>query len=1011
MTNSNSAILGGTNVPTWEEVSRFIRQHAYHRAVQSIGHQPFIECEPARENPHSIRCGSRNYRRAEDGTMENETIALSGSVLNGSVLNEKIRGDRFRNHWQTMTDEPERIIRQELRNLLGLHPENDNKDNDTPELQRLLSERRTEMKISQTAKSVRNATAGSQIIDPDAVGRAKLYTMMGRENIGLALKAASSQATWEDFNSTIQNRDEIERAHQANPNATVLWFEITRNRSFRQSIGEIVGRDPQATADSILEAAKTTFLENMENLLGRNNGEETILCLGSITKSPEEIWEAFCKLNPKAVQAFPPMDTTHVAISAIAAQAETNPSYSAIAGFMQNPHQNQRVIPWYFIQAAFRESRKRLDKPRKGRTQGDIRAKIEATHHFMMTMVREQDYREVDHHPAWQELAETNPDAEWEAWMEAAPGKVRNASGPGARKRKAGTPTRERGSTQEKPARKPAQRPGREAWNNQVNEMLSALEGPDRAKNEDTLWKALTLRDTPGKEVIMEIRGQPKPLFHAIRSERGTITVTGSEQFWTGRVVLHANGTTNLSTRGMGATIAQARVREILERKGMLPKGMKPQAEQNIIGAVTDRFLRKAPPYVGESLNDSVLTARLSRMLEQLVDPDYLERTYRVSSRVTLDKMGEKSYLEPATLELYNLVRSAEGMLDELEESNPGAIQWLMGTNDLEGMEEVKHPGQIISQARKSMEKHGVSRQAWKTATTMNGETMRELATRLQPGMGAMLLNAAQQAKAEDAEDLVKHLLRYSYRWSRSNQDNRDDQDDQQLSGLTQENIQKMLDLAAKDKNQALVKKGKGQTYDTDLMNTTDYVRAMSAAGQRIASTTWGGLHKAQERWHRKLRETQMARTWQEMMGRSSGEYQCWNSLVESHQTGELTTQSLKSEYELYRESEAMEHCVIGYGTQCSKGRSRVFRIMDGEKHIGTGEISLESGQWIPVQTRGKHNHRLGREAEEAMEQTATAYNQEWSKPKGQRAGHRNWSTHQTENQELMRKLAELQAA
>ena len=1002
MTNSNSAILARTNIPTWEEVSRFIEQHAYHRAVQSIGHQPFIECEPGRESPHTIRCGSRNYRRAQDGTMENETTNPSGSILD-----EKIRSDRFRNHWQTMTDEPERIIRQEIRNLLGLHTEDGNQDNETRELHRLLSERRTETKISRTAKSVRNATVGSQIMDPDAVGRAQLWAMMGRENVGFALKVAGSQATWGDFNSTIQNRDEIERAHQANPNATVLWFQITRDRYYQQFLGETEGRDPRATADSILEAVKTTFLKNVGNFLGCNNGEGKIFCLDRVTKSPEEIWEAFCKLSPRAVRAFPPVDTDHLAISTIAAQAETNPSYSAIAGFMQHPHRNQLVMPWYFIQAAFRESRKRLDKPRKGRTQGDIRAKIKAAYQFMMTMVRERHYREVDHHPAWQELAETNPDADWEAWMEAAPGEVRNASGPGARSRKAGTPTRGRGSAQEKPAR----RPTREAWNNQVNEMLYALGGPDRAKNEDTLWNALTLRASPGKEVIMEIRGQSKPLFRAVRSERGTITVTGSEHFWAGRVVLHANGTTNLSTGGMGATIARAKVREILERKDMLPKGMKPQAQQNVIGAVTDRFLRDAPPYVGESLNDSVLTARLSRMLRQLVDSEYLERTYQVTSRVTLDELGEKSYSKPVTLELYNLVRSAEGMLDELQESNPGAIQWLMGTNDLEGMEEVKHPGQIISQARKSMEKHGLSRQAWKTATTMNGETMRELATRLQPGMGAMLLNAAQQARAEDADDLAKHLLRYSHRWSRSNQDNGNDQGDQELSGLTQENIQRMLDLAARDKNQALVKKGKTQRYDEDLLHTTDYVRAMSAAGQRIASTTWGGLSKAQERWHRKLKETQMARRWQEMMGRSSGEYQCWNSLVEGHRTGELTTQSLNSEYDLYRESEAMEHCVIGYGTQCSRGRSRVFRIMDGDQHIGTGEIALENGQWVPVQTRGKHNHRLGREAEEAMEQTATAYNQEWSKPRGQRAGHRSWSIHQTENPELMQELAELQAA
>ena len=987
MTNSNPAILARTNAPTWEEVSRFIEQHAYHQAVQSIGHQPFIECEPDQENPHTIRCNDWTYRRAQDGTLEEET-----TVQSGSVLNERIRGDRFRSHWQTMTNEPERIIRQELRNLLGLHPENDNQDNDTRELHRLLSESRTEMKISRTAKSVRNAVSGSQVTDPEAVGRAKLWTMMGKANIAFTLKVAGSQATWEDFNTALSNRDEIEKAHQANPNATVMWFETTRNRPFCE--GEATGRDPQATADSILENTKTLFLRNLRTMLQWNSGVDPMFCLGRITKSPEEIWEAFCKLNPTAVRAFPPMDTTHLAISTIAAQAETTPSYSAIAAFMQHPHRNQKVMPWYLIRAAFRESRKRLDKPRKDRTQGDIRAKMEAAHKFMMTMKQDHQFRVMDHHPAWLKLANANPTANWDQWMERAPGSVRNAAAPGRR------------SPRE--ANRLAQRPGRESWNGQVDEMLSALNGPDRAENEDTLWNALTLRSTPGEEVILEIRGQPRPLLHAVRSERGTITVTGSEQFWTGRVVLHADGTTNLSTRGMGATIARARVREILGSKGMLPKGMTPQAEQNILGAATDRFLKEAPPSVGESLNDSVLTARLNRMLGQLVDPQYLERTYQTTSGVTLDQDGETSYPKPATLELYNLVRSADGMLEELQESNPGAIEWLMGTNDLDGMGEVQHPGQIISQARKSMEQHGMSRRAWKTATTMNGETMRDLTAQLHPGMVAMLLNAVQQARAEDVEELTKHLLRHSHRWSRSNQD---DRYDQELSGLTQENIQKMLDLAARDKNQALVERGKVQTYDTALLDTTDYVKAMSAAGQRITSTTWGGLNKAQEKWHRKLRETKMAKRWQEMMSRSNGEYHCWNSLVEGHQTGEFTTQSLTSEYQLYRESEAMEHCVISYGAQCSNGKSRVFRIMDREKHVGTGEITLENGQWTPVQTRGRHNHRLSRGAEEAMEETATAYNEEWSKPRGQRARHQTWSVHQTENQELMRELAELQAA
>ena len=114
-----------------------------------------------------------------------------------------------------------------------------------------------------------------------------------------------------------------------------------------------------------------------------------------------------------------------------------------------------------------------------------------------------------------------------------------------------------------------------------------------------------------------------------------------------------------------------------------------------------------------------------------------------------------------------------------------------------------------------------------------------------------------------------------------------------------------------------------------------------------------------------------------------------WNSLVQSLEHGEFIMTALTDHRLLHKETLDMGHAVVIYGEICAQGESRIFQVRRGREHAATAEIVLKDGEWRVSQVVGPEFRPVDKEAKEAMEAAATAYNQAWTAPEN--PGHEYW--------------------
>ena len=154
----------------------------------------------------------------------------------------------------------------------------------------------------------------------------------------------------------------------------------------------------------------------------------------------------------------------------------------------------------------------------------------------------------------------------------------------------------------------------------------------------------------------------------------------------------------------------------------------------------------------------------------------------------------------------------------------------------------------------------------------------------------------------------------------------------------------------------------------------------MNREGRPIESKTYRGLARKSDIWHRGLNEERINKQWNELIQRQDGQYCAWTSAIDQPFTeGPYTITPLKSEYDLYRESLKMSHCVIQYGRQCSNHTSRIFSIgMNGRK-IATAEITKNLHRWDTLQAKGPHNHPVSDEVEQLAARIAELYSEKHS--------------------------------
>ena len=962
--------MSNPTVPTEAQLDRFLHLDVFNRLLQETGDYAIYTASPSLDDYHTVTVGNCSYHRLPDGTME-ISLSCNGTSDSNSVFlhNEdrlagKIRSKHVGYQWESDIQTLEDKIRKLLRDFVGI-------SNHVPQgmpienaLRNILNSEQMVEKVTQTATSVQTSAAKIQPRNVHAIINKAIWSMMGQENIQLALAAAGAHADWREFNFCVRNRAAVQEAMQINPNAVVAWFASKKDNKWRNT------QLPQtADAVQIISEAQEWFIRTTGGIIqhAQHYGPSE---LGPLTNSAQDVWETFSRISIRALRAFPPIMQSYQTLAIAAAEAEAIPSYTVVSAYMRHPNATFRHVPWYFLRAIIRESQ----KPAKGRTQAELAAKLKeiSRNRFPDEMAR------------WEDLAETNPTAPWDQWMQCAPAEVRAAKPEKAKPkywRDNPDPTGDQAR--------------RDLWHQNLSGIMDYLTGDGLEAAQAALHGALTLyEDQWGQTITLRRRGHAQPLLRVNKRPSGTIEITGNGELWTGQINFNtspdAGRISNLTTGGIAAQTAVDAIRHVLQENGKIPEGLKPKVLQNLLSTTTRRFLATQPQSVAESLSDTALTQRINDALHRMIDPSALNHA------VQLHREHDLLNFQKMPLAIYNFAATGADHLTDLTATNPGAVAWLLRGQDLDQLQEVNHPGQIITAAKHSMAAHGLWKQAWKTAAATDNDITRWIIDNCGYRALATAFNALSQIPQDRHNARLLALKDSAPVWSIKQQKTN------QFPETVNHNIQKMIILAVKDGTVST-------TYRSNFIQTLDYVESLSLAGITLRSTTWDGLQKAQEAWHRRLRQTQMAHSWQNIVADNCGAYHCWNSLVPTIEHGDFTLDPLTTEFDLYLESNDMRHCVISYGSSCAGGNSRIFRIQEGGKHIGTGEIQMISDKWTATQVRGILNNRISPEAEEAMQHAAEAYNKAWKTAGGSKGRkHTSWTLKITDNPEA---LAALQLA
>ena len=317
----------------------------------------------------------------------------------------------------------------------------------------------------------------------------------------------------------------------------------------------------------------------------------------------------------------------------------------------------------------------------------------------------------------------------------------------------------------------------------------------------------------------------------------------------------------------------------------------------------------------------------------------------------------------------YNLIAAAREFIPDLRRHNPGALKWLLAYHAR--LEQVDHPGQVITLAKQSMFKNGLEPTNWKFAATLSEKLMEE-ATRthtFQEAAAALNIIAARRIYPDPIalRFVMTHVIPRIEQLKRTHAG---------YSQLVDQNAHRLIALFLKDSTQREQDREQSNTQWYDLI---DLIQHRSSLGAAIQSTTWRGALQQSQRWHREILNQVMQdfRPNNLELQNPQDPTPPWDSLIEQPvRIGTHTAIPLTSQADLNEESLALAHCVYQYTQVCRSGIARIFSIREGEKRIATTEIRFIQGEWKTTQVRGYRNSAPTKKVQRAADQIASLYNQ-----------------------------------
>ena len=320
-------------------------------------------------------------------------------------------------------------------------------------------------------------------------------------------------------------------------------------------------------------------------------------------------------------------------------------------------------------------------------------------------------------------------------------------------------------------------------------------------------------------------------------------------------------------------------------------------------------------------------------------------------------------------------VRRAAPFVESLSQANALTAIWALRCAGPRG-EAVRHPGQLVSQARAELKEAGFRMELWKRANQLGAPALGTILKQAQSAerMADMLNLCAEAGNVPPprAWTTILRMIREAH-----------------TSEARERNVRHIINLYIREhpwdgqEEQYELFGNHKLIYGTvlregEFRNACDYAAGLANEGRPCRSKSWEGLMRSSREWHRNIRISQYGDLFIESVRRRQGHYRRWQSALDEHRGGELTGQPVSDERALLEESQAMRHCVATYADHCASGKTRIFRILRQGEHIGTTQLVENAGEWRAVQTQGKHNREVSRDIHEFANGLAERYGRAW---------------------------------
>ena len=524
-------------LPSVQQVVDFIESEAFDHARSKMTGIRFLEID---EENRAFTVSKNTpleatIRVAPDGTIEAPRARYHQRLRSS----KHARTNNFKADWTEILEQARKHVVSVTHDFLKL---------DAPGadhgLQGIYDSAPVQAAIYKTSNGVRSTLGQGYLTEPSRLAHGLLHKILGKDRVSQALAIAGSAATIADLNIITKNEDAFRKAHELNPNATVLWFDQNQGADTWNLTPEQIIDQARATFEKTIfisqgpdAADRTPALESPWETISRQCPNRS-----GRTATAEQAWTAFSNLNHLAFNHRPSPSKNFlgdVIATVIAAGAE--PSYSALSHALYHHHGDLKFEP--ITRSFLKESGERA----RNRSRGTQRELIHQFNQIVDTYRHKwgpthETIREVQ-----QQVQRLNQEAgdatlPWETWTQAMPQELmaelieETARKP--RKSPAKTGSTKAASTKARTAKAPAAKapaanPSREM------ELREFMDGPLGRELHALLQGTVRVDLVPGQSAALTAGAGAPPSLVVERRANGTIQVQ-TNGYWNNKPDLPA---------------------------------------------------------------------------------------------------------------------------------------------------------------------------------------------------------------------------------------------------------------------------------------------------------------------------------------------------------------------------------------------------------------------------------------------------------------------------------------